>query len=382
MEKKGRRRILTIVGSLLAAPIAVVLLVILLLYVPSIQRYVVGRIGASVENSTGYNLTMGEFRLHFPLNVAISDFVLSQNGDTLLDGEKLRLNVSALPLLRGEIEVNYISIDNTAVDSYHLIKGLRIDGNIGYFRTAIRNIDPLDERISINQLNLTDSRLRLTKLPYVAEKDTMESAPAEWIISLNKGRVAGVDLIMENPNDTAAVIAYLGSAKLQDAVIDLENGRYTLQKAEFADCEAGYDSGNLPDSIAPLRHLRFGDIAIVLSALEYSRKNISAKLDSLKIRQIPTGITIDDAAFEIVGDTSNVVLKKLKVNTLNGSRLSVEASLPIELLEGLQGNGNAHAEVELELDKRDLQGFIPANKYSAMVGLPDSLLRFFALGFH
>ena len=367
-----------IVGTIFVAPIALVLLVILLLYVPPIQRFVVEKIGAAVERSSGYNLSMGAFRLHFPLNLSVTDFVLSHEGDTLLDGEKLRVNIAPVPLLRGEIEVNYVSIDNTVVDSYNLIKGIRVAGEIGYFRTAIRSLDIADESISVNQLNLTDSRVELTKLPYVAEDDTAATAPAEWIITLNKARLADVDVAMESPEDTASVFAHLGTTKLENAVIDLKSRSYYLKMADFVACAAKYDSGNEPDSVAPMRHLSFDDINIGLSALRYSKEGVSAKLDKLAMRQQPSGLVVDNAAFTIVGDTNSIALKNLKLKTLNGTRLHADVTTPPSLLRGKDGKGSADAEIMFALDKRDLRGFIPADDYSALSNVPDSLLHFYA----
>ena len=188
MNRRSRRKIAATIGTIFFAPIVAMLLVMLLLYVPPVQRFVIEKIGAAVENSSGYNLSMGAFRLHFPLNVAVSDYVLSHKGDTLLDGENLRLNIAPIPLLRGEIEVNYISIDNTVVDSYSLIKGVRVAGKIGYFRTAIRNLDIVDESILISQLNLTESRVSLTKLPHAVEDDTVTAASSNWILRGSSAR--------------------------------------------------------------------------------------------------------------------------------------------------------------------------------------------------
>lgn len=375
MNRRSRRKIAATIGTIFFAPIVAMLLVMLLLYVPPVQRFVIEKIGAAVENSSGYNLSMGAFRLHFPLNVAVSDYVLSHKGDTLLDGENLRLNIAPIPLLRGEIEVNYISIDNTVVDSYSLIKGVRIAGKIGYFRTAIRNLDIVDESILISQLNLTESRVSLTKLPHAVEDDTVTAASSNWIITLNKARLSDVDLSMENPQDTAYVFAHFGTTKLQNAIIDLKNGCYSLHKADFAACAAKYDSGNIPDSIAPTKHISFDEIKIGLSALKYSREAINAKLDNLSMRQQPCGIMIDNGAFTVVGDTNRVALRNLKLNTLNGSRLQANVAAPFTLLKDHDGKGSADAEILLALDKRDLQGFIPADDYSALNDISDSLLH-------
>ena len=176
-EEKKRslaRRILKATAIVISIPIILFWLLIILLYVPPVQRLAVNEVCDIVKEESGFNLKIGSFHLAFPLKLKISDFELSQNDTIYATGNRLDVNVSLLPLMKGEVEVNYVMLEGVEVDTRELLPTLQIDGRIGFFRTVARNIDLSGEIANIRQLHLhsTDLNILLKDTVTVSVEET------------------------------------------------------------------------------------------------------------------------------------------------------------------------------------------------------------------
>lgn len=370
-SNKKRKIIIKALGTALAMPIFIVLTATTLLYIPSIQKYAINKCSELIARHTNYNLYMEKFNLHFPFHISIGNFTLSEASDTLLNGDRLRIDINILPLIKGEIEANYISIDNTIIDTHNLIDDTRISGTIGHFRTAIRNADLYKEHITINQLNLTDSKINLEFTKSDEPQDTAISQPSSWIISLNKGKVANSYLDIKLPQDTTAISTYIGSTDIRKFVADLQENDYRLEKFMLDNSRIKYDKGTLPDSISPIDHLHFGNIAIDLQSAQYSPENVKAEIKRFAMQQEPSGIAIEKCNMSVTGDSSIVSIKGLNIASSNGTTINADATLPLLLKNG----NSANIKTKLHINKRDIKGFITKEKYESLKMLPDSLLN-------
>ena len=372
MSGTKRRKSMIIAGAVFSAPFIIILIAMVLLYIPPIQKFAVKKCSDLIAQHSDYTLTLEKFNLHFPLNLTIRNFTLSNESDTLLQGERLRIDINMLPLIRGEIEANYISIDNTSGDTYKLIDGTRISGTIGHFRTAIRNADIANGRIRVNQLNLTDSNLRLTFTERKEPEDSTAATPIDWRISLNKGKIANVGVDISLPRDTIAIATHIGTTQIRDLAIDLGEQSYSLAKFSLDDSRVKYDRGTQPDSLAPTNHLRFGGIVLHLQEAEYSPQKLNASVEKLAMSQEPTGIAIESGNMLLTGDSASISIKDALLMSRNGSNLAAEATMPIPF-DG--GNSKGNIIGRLHVNKRDLQGFLTKEKYKSLYALPDSLLN-------
>ena len=373
MKKSSTNRVIKIIakaiGTVLAVPIVIILATMVLLYIPAIQRHAVKKCSELIARKSDYNLYMEKFNLHFPLNLTIKNFILSQESDTLLQGERLRVNINILTLLKGEIEANYVSIDNTTADTHSLIDGTRISCRIGHFRTAIRNADISAESIKINQLNLTDSDIKLTLLDRDEPQDTTLASPVQWVISLKKGKVANVAFAVELPEDTIAIATHIGTTQIRNLAIDLGKSSYNVEEFILGESKVRYDKGAQPDSLAPIQHLRFANIALQMQSAEYSPEKTNIAIEKISMAQEPVGLSIHRGSLCVTGDSNSININKLHLASTNGTKLNADAVLSLDI------KNRASIKSSLHINKRDLKGFITKEKYKSIKPLPDSLLN-------
>ena len=108
MNRFGRiviKTILWIVGSI----IALLLLLIFLIRLPSVQNYVVGKATTYLENKIGTRVDIGHIYINFPKKLELGDvYFADQSNDTLIAGESLMVDINMFKLLRNTVEINQL----------------------------------------------------------------------------------------------------------------------------------------------------------------------------------------------------------------------------------------------------------------------------------
>ncbi|SEL84047.1 translocation/assembly module TamB domain-containing protein [Parapedobacter koreensis] len=110
MNKFGRiaiKTLLWIIGSI----IGLVLLIFVLIRIPAVQNYVVQKVTTYLENKIKTPVRIARVRIDLPKMLVLEDiYFADQSGDTLLAGEKLRVDISMLKLLKNTVEIGRIDL--------------------------------------------------------------------------------------------------------------------------------------------------------------------------------------------------------------------------------------------------------------------------------
>lgn len=359
------RRVFRVIMILALLPVVLLWVAAVALYVPSVQEYAVKKICTSINSDSILNISIGTFHLKFPLTATIKDFRITKDEKTLLEGKEIKADISLLALLKREIELNYISIEQALIDTDSLIEGTHIKGKIGNFRTAARNIDPGKERANIRQFYLADSNADITIQPKDEDNDTTKSN-AIWVIDLYRGIINNLQLSLHLPDDTTTIETEIEQLKLSNARIDLANEHYSLQALTLKNSNAKYDYGTTPDSIAPLDHISLQKINLITGVLSYSSEDIAAEIKRFNMMQ-KEGFKIENLALIVKADSSNFRIEKLAMNTALGTALKGEGTVPRE-------GGKVRANIKMHIDKRDLRSLVSSPVYKSISFLPDSML--------
>ena len=139
---------------LLLTPLISMFILILLLYIPPVQQFAVNKICNTVNSNSNFRINIEAFHFTFPLKLSVRNYNLSYNDSKIIDGEDIEISISPAALLKGEVELHYLSIENTTINSDTLIDGIKIEGEIGYLRTVARNIAIAKESADIRMFHL------------------------------------------------------------------------------------------------------------------------------------------------------------------------------------------------------------------------------------
>ena len=357
------RRILKTIFTIISIPFILVWLLIILLYIPPIQRYAVNEVCGMLAESTGFDISIGSFRLAFPLKLKITDLKASRNDTLFIDASHADVNISPIPLLSGEVEVNYVQFEGVDINTGELIPEMSIDGRLGFFRVVARNIDLEKEIAHIRQIHLHSSDLNI-QLKDTTTTEEEPSEPLKWVVKLKRANIENCNISLSIPRDTLAVRSSIGKINIEKGKIDLGNEAYKVGKLSIKNTDIGYDHGIKRAEEAPLSHIEINEINLAANDLDMKGSDASLKLEHFAFIQ-PGGIRVTDASASVKSDSVGIDLKEFTLKSKNGSYINCSTYLPwSSLSEG--GPDKLSARLSLGLKKPDLARILTKEDYDAL----------------
>lgn len=156
--RKSLKILLWTVGSI----IALFLLIVLLLQVPYFQNIVKDKAVSYLEKKIGTDVSIGKIEIGLPKKVILEDvYFESQQGDTLLAGDKLAVDISLMKLLSSEVEINSINLEGIVAN---VRRNKDSVFNFDYIIDAFASKEPKDPtsapmKFSIDKINLDRIRI-------------------------------------------------------------------------------------------------------------------------------------------------------------------------------------------------------------------------------
>ncbi len=111
--RKVMRRIFRITITTVLVLLGIILLILLLIQTGPVQNYGRGKLEAYLENKLHTKVRIGNLYIGFPSRIILKNIYLEdRRKDTLLSGGKIQVDISMLRLLRHEIRVDYLELDD------------------------------------------------------------------------------------------------------------------------------------------------------------------------------------------------------------------------------------------------------------------------------
>lgn len=372
MKNSSSSRFLRYLLIIAGVPFILVCTLMILLYIPTVQQHAVDTLCKEISASSGYDISIGSVHLQFPLKLQLNDISMSR-GDTLyVQGERIGVNVSPMPLLKGEAEVNYIELEGIWLDTKGLIPDVAITGEVDYMKGTARNIDLTAERVNIRQIHLYGAQIAITLTDTVPD-DNEESAPFPWVFDLHKATIEKSRVSLHIPADTLSLTAGIGKASIQQGQADISRTSYTVGKLSLHDCSAKYDKGTLKKEDAPLQHITLEDINLNAGNMGITPGHARVDIEMLTFTQ-PQGISLAAATAAIECDSTSLNVKELLLHSHNGSLLEISGNLPWQALSA-QSKQELAAHMRASLNKRDLCALLTREQYSALSFFDDDMFN-------
>ena len=372
MRKRSKTyKIFKITAISICTPVLLLWLLIVLLYIPPVQRFVVDKVCHKVSEASGFEIQMESFHLAFPLKLSIAGFQVSRNDTTFAKGEHADVNISFLPLLSGEVEANYISLENAALNTATLIPGMSIDGEVGFFRAIARNVDLEKEIANFRQINIHSTNLNIT-LNDTTEDEEEDSEALNWILNLHRGSIESCRFTLNMPADTICASVDLGRLLVREGKVDLGKEIYGIKAFALSNTGVQYDAGDKTRETDPLNHITIEHINIACRDIEYTCDSTKLNLHRFTLVQ-PGGIRITDAATSIFADRKKLLLKDFTLNSKNGSYIKASTTLPWLSLFG--GIDTMNARLSFAVNKKDLAALLTKEQSDALHLFSDNMFN-------
>ena len=389
----------------------VVLLMPVLLYIPFVQDAVVKIAENVVHKSTGMDVSIGKFRLKFPLDVNLRDvYVVEASGDTMVRARDVIADVKLLPLLKLDVQLNRLELLDgyyrmLSPDSSMLLKvnagRLEVDDNSSF------NLN--DSHLILNSTQLEDGALSLymdvwkkqptppdtassTSKPFVIEARNLDLKNFKFAMSMLP-TIDTLDVAVKQIAIKNAKVD-LGENLVRWGLASIDNGNFTYlaptpeyvktHPAPPSEPSTGPPMRIMGDSISvanlsalygikdaepqpgfDANYLKFTDVNIGMRDFYNESSTVKLPLTKLQARE-RCGLTVTSGRGTVQIDSVGLDIKKLAVTTLY-SRINATANVPFAMMS-LDETSPMSADVSGRIGVPDVEAFMPALKeYTKMV---------------
>ncbi|MGY4539702.1 hypothetical protein ACVW0P_004141 [Mucilaginibacter sp. UYNi724] len=318
MERFGRIALKTILW-IIASVIFLILLVVILIQVPAVQNFAKDKAVTFLQNKIHTKVEIGHISLGLPKMLVLEDvYFEDQKKDTLIAGDKLKVDISMLKLLKRKVEINEINLegitanisrgpdslfnfdyiikafvgeqkkevkpeDTTSTMKFSLDKIIldRINikykdvttGNdvkflLGHFDTRIKDFDLDKMKFTIPKINLSGVNARIIQTSAgssIKQAATIDTATKPLNMDIALGEINVDKVKVDYKSSEMAAKVDLGKFLVNMDKIDMKNQHVGIKSIELANTNAG---------------LSFAKPATVTKAIEKTIK----KIDTLTSR--------------------------------------------------------------------------------------------------
>lgn len=323
------------------------------LYIPPIQNLIRKEVSAIASKQSGMQITMDRIDLSFPLNIVVSGLKVVKDTDTLLNVGNVDVEVSALSLLKGKVNIKSVSVSKLLVNTANLIEGMQVRGELMRFSVDADEIDVLGEKADINSIDIRNVDFTVTIDSIVSKEDTT-TTKINWLVSIDDIDLSNIKLKLEMPNDSIKGVVRLNKTNLENIEVDLPNEKYLLKRFLIEKSELKYIKGReeIKGGFDP-NNIYLKDILIDLESLMYAGKNTNAVIRSVYMMEENSGLGIFSMSGNAFSNDSVISVPNINLKTLS-SEFNLSLETDWKALE-LNPNSKLKMNVFANLSKSDLE---------------------------
>ncbi|KAF2510185.1 translocation/assembly module TamB [Flavobacterium zhairuonense] len=370
------KRIFRVLAWCVVSVIALLLLLIILIQVPSVQNFVKNKAVSYLQDKIKTKVSLDRISIKFPKDVVLEGFYFEdQKKDTLLAGKRLELDVDLFKLVSSELEINSVSLENVNANISRNKNGVF---NFDYIIKAFESKDPkVDDpnakpfKISVVKVNLdnvkfnfkddfskNDIRVNLTHFDTKFKKFDLDNMDFNIpTINLN-----GLKVVLDQ--DVVEKIAEV-SVKTVDTISKRPDFKLALNKITLSKIDILYDNKDSKLNSG----IRLGNLNLAVNEIDLNKqlldfdtfevKNLSGNLRlGAKDKQIQTPdldttaikqagwktklnkVNIENFAFKFDDMQSKAVAKGLDYSHLDLNKFNFEAEKLYYGNDTISGNIN------------------------------------------
>lgn len=260
--------------ALLLAPIVLILLLMVAIYLPPVQRWAIGVASQQLEEAMGLKVEVGSVGLTPFLDLQLGEVVaVDAQRDTVLNARAFALDVAFWPLWRGQMDVETLRLEHTQLDSKALIPDVRLRGRVGTLTARSKGVNWRQAVVRLNHLRLADADLDIV-LSDTAAPDTAKK-PLAWVVAVDEAQLERTAFAVSMPGDTLRTRGQVASAQLRSGHFDL--GR---QEHRFAAFSSTQTSVEVEATRSPM-HLR-----AAWDKVQLTQANLRLKAPSYRLQSV------------------------------------------------------------------------------------------------
>ncbi len=214
-----------------------ILLIPVLIYLPPVQTVLKDVACAVVKESTGMDVSIGRFRLKFPLDVSLTDvLVLEATGDTMVKAREAIADVKLRPLLSLDVQLNRLRL----LDGYYRM--LSSDSSmLMKIRAGELDVDGKSSAqirsgfINLNEVQLKDGDVSLFMDVWKKQPTPTDTSATPFIIKANHLRLERFRFAMSMLPTIDTLDFSTGTLELRQGEVNLADNFVSIGSVTAAD---------------------------------------------------------------------------------------------------------------------------------------------------
>ena len=360
-DKNQMKKVIKWGGIALLIPVSLFVILSILLYLPPIQNFVVGKVTEEASVATGMDIQIKRVSLSFPLDLVVHEATVvhqvdSLAKDTVLDVNKLKVSVQLLPLMHKKVELNGMELLEAKLNTGSLIEGISVKGELGKCYVESHGVDLTPEMAIINQVTLENTNLDIS-MADTAAVDTTASDTIPWKIKVEKVDFKKVALALSMPLDSIRSSVSLGRAKMRNALVDLKKSSYFLDKIFIREGMAAVTMGMVDADAKGFdpNNIQLSDINLAMDSVYYEGDLVHANIKRFNITE-HSGFKVVGTKGKFLANHDRISIPKLEIKTSDSQiTMSAKADWPLSKIDKdapIRANFTAH------ISKKDIFKFV------------------------
>ena len=347
--------------GILLSPVVLFLILTALLYIPPIQNWMVDKVAAVASEKTGMQITVDHVDLSFPLDLGIDGFHILQQSDTIVDVERIVVDVQLLPLMKSKVIINELEINHAKFNTAQFVDAARVKGHFKLLALSSKGIDLDQQTVEVNGARLEDAIVDIALNDSVPEDTT--TSDNRWKIFADSLRIIRSDVVLHMPGDTMSVKARFGSLVAKGGGIDLGTQTYQITSVDWNDGSLQYDQ-NFEPRIEGLdyNHIDLQHVNIGVDSVYYHDPTARLVMRTVQLKE-KSGLQVTDLTGVVAMEHGKIRLPRMRLKTPD-SDIDMELDMPFSLMDKIDP-GKMRMRLNAQLGKQDLLRFVG--------GLPQSV---------
>lgn len=380
------------------------------MYIPWVQNAVADAAADYASKKTGMDISVGDVRVGFPLDVKATDVqVIDQNGDTLFKADEVKANVKPKPLLDKKVEVEDASLKGAKSQIKTEDGSMDLDVDVDDAKIDKAKVDLNNNQVDVGNAALKGGKAKMSYKP--EKKKEEEKEPSKpWKVNADKVTADDVDFKMDMKPTVDKLDAKVGHAEAKNVKVD--TGEQTVDVDELnvdkADVDYKHPSEKdakqyrkdhpMPKQTPKANEddkpwkVKAGKVRLKDSKGKYGQtgkkpnkpgtsldpdnievEDVNAEIDNFEMDgdnlKVPvkhlsgkerSGLQVKDASGTVNKNKNGLDINKGRVKT-KGSDIKMDAHVDQDMLDG-KPNGKATIDTDSKIDLNEVEKLVPEAK--------------------
>jgi hypothetical protein len=300
------------------------------LYIPPVQQLIRQQATGYASKATGMDIRIERVDLRFPLNLLVRGVEIIQPcdtarasdalslPDTLLAFHSLNIRIQALPLFKGRVEVDDITLKQARINSARLLEGMQVRADMGHLALHSHGIDLRQHDILLNLVDAADVNLQVELTDTISTpKDTTAAQPFPWRIRLPKLSVSKLSADIAMPLAQTHLTTRVNNVTLTDVLADLTDTTplFGCGGVTFDVPDVTYSVGQAaPQKGFDASHIGLRNLRLALDSLLWNGNRLQGIIREGSLHE-RSGLSVESFTGRLNADSNYISIPDLQLRT-------------------------------------------------------------------